>query len=435
MNDISEDKLSILKKINTTFSLDDTKVTKIIFVYCPPKVGSTTLVSSLRLSGAHLYKVIHIHDETMLEVLSGLKGVSIKEIIQYNVFLKREVIVIDIYREPLQKKMSEFFGKLSSYHFNTSPNRIITYSLDRIIKRFNQLFPHLANGDHYLEKYPDIVVCPPTSFDFEKKYLIYKKNNLTYLKLRLRDASEWSSILDSALDLRVTIITDYERENLILGNLYKKFKKNYKIPENFVRLIQEDPYFKFYLSTEEQNEYINSLIEITTDECQPFSIEGYQVYNTITTENQRAPDIESQHYFDEGCVCLNCMRMRRLVINDIENGREPRCRLVHSEVQKKIKAGPQHLRMSSAQPPIFSRNNLSSSNNAPSNKKKEEEEVKQSIINPPAPPHMKMVSSTKKINAPAKFNIRAPDANNPIFTTDPNYLRNRPGISMSRYKR
>ena len=96
MNDISEVKLSILKKINTTFKLDDTKVTKIIFVYCPAKVGSTTLVSSLRLSCSHLLKVIHIHDETMLEVLTGFKGVKIEEIIQYNVFLKREVIVIDI---------------------------------------------------------------------------------------------------------------------------------------------------------------------------------------------------------------------------------------------------------------------------------------------------------------------------------------------------
>ena len=432
MNDISEVKLSILKKINTTFKLDDTKVTKIIFVYCPAKVGSTTLVSSLRLSCSHLLKVIHIHDETMLEVLTGFKGVKIEEIIQYNVFLKREVIVIDIYREPLQKKMSEFFGKLASYHFNTTPNKIITYSMERIVKRFNHLFPHLATGDHYLERYPDIKVCPPSSFDFEKKYLIYKKNNLTYLKLRLRDVSMWSSILKDALNLKVTIITDYEREKLILGDLYKKFKKNYKIPENFVQLIQNDTYFKFYLSTEEQNDYINSLIDITSEKFEPFTGDGYQLYDIVSTENQKTPDIESEHYFDEGCLCINCMRMRRLVINDIENGREPRCKLIHNDVQKKIKQGPQHLRMSSAQPPIYSQNKslLQKYQNSSNNES-------QDVFPLPTPPvnQRKVIGGTKKINAPAKFNIRAPDANNPIFSTDPNYLRNRPGVSMSRYKR
>ena len=246
MNDTSEEKLSNLKKINNKIGLDNQSITKIIFVYCPPKVGSTSLVSSLRISGASKYKVLHIHDEKMLEVLTGLKGATIQDIIDFNVFLGREIVVIDIYREPLERKMSEFFGKLASYHFNTSIQNVERYSLERLSARFNSLFPHLANGDHYLEKYHDIVICPPSDFDHKQKYLIHNKDRLTYVKLRLRDSNEWSHILKNAINLDVTIIKDYVRETLPLGRLYKKFKQSYLLPVNFIPVIQSDRFFNFY---------------------------------------------------------------------------------------------------------------------------------------------------------------------------------------------
>ena len=48
-----------------------------IFVYTPPKVGSTTLVTSLRVSLNKSYNTIHIHDEVMLSVLTGINNVKI----------------------------------------------------------------------------------------------------------------------------------------------------------------------------------------------------------------------------------------------------------------------------------------------------------------------------------------------------------------------
>ena len=43
------------------------KLKNYIFIYTPPKVGSTSLVSSLRLALCHKYKIIHIHNDIMLE--------------------------------------------------------------------------------------------------------------------------------------------------------------------------------------------------------------------------------------------------------------------------------------------------------------------------------------------------------------------------------
>ncbi len=91
-----------------------------IFIYTPPKVGSTTLVSSLRISLGKSYNIIHIHDEIMLSVLTGIDGISVNNIIEYLASIGKNVYVIDIYRTPIERKMSEFFEKIAQYHFNNS---------------------------------------------------------------------------------------------------------------------------------------------------------------------------------------------------------------------------------------------------------------------------------------------------------------------------
>ena len=89
-----------------------------IIVYCPPKVGSTTLVTSLRMSLGRLANVIHIHDEIMLGVLTGIKNITVNDIIDYIASLNTQTLyVIDVYRTPVERKISEFFD------FNLSINK------------------------------------------------------------------------------------------------------------------------------------------------------------------------------------------------------------------------------------------------------------------------------------------------------------------------
>jgi hypothetical protein len=65
-----------LKEVNTRIGIkDDLSVEKnktLIFVYCPPKVGSTTVVSSLRISASNKLTVIHLHNDIMLKVLFNI---------------------------------------------------------------------------------------------------------------------------------------------------------------------------------------------------------------------------------------------------------------------------------------------------------------------------------------------------------------------------
>ena len=135
------EKLNQLNKINEQLNINKYPNKKLIFVYTPPKVGSTSIVSSLRIFGSAMFNIVHIHDEEMLKVLGNISGVTVNEIIQFNKHLGRDVYVIDVYRSPVERKISAYFEKVGVYHFNTSDTNINTYNINKIVNRFNKIFP------------------------------------------------------------------------------------------------------------------------------------------------------------------------------------------------------------------------------------------------------------------------------------------------------
>ena len=56
--------LELLKNANEILHITKSPLNKIIFVYSHPKVGSTSLVTSIRMFASHIYNVIHIHLST-----------------------------------------------------------------------------------------------------------------------------------------------------------------------------------------------------------------------------------------------------------------------------------------------------------------------------------------------------------------------------------
>ena len=278
-----------------------------IFIYTPPKVGSTTLVTSLRISLGKSNHIIHIHDEIMLSVLTGINNITINEIINYLKEDGKNVYVIDVYRTPLERKMSEFFEKIDCYHFNNTFENINNYAIDRIYNRFNKIFPYLANGDHYFDKYN---IENPIPFNFEDKYTLQIINNIKYIKLRLCDSSIWNKILSTIFKSDIVLINDYQTENKIINKLYKKFKNEYKLPINYLELISKCKYFQFYYSENEKNTYLNNLSVNLSDTFNPYNITEYNFYVNLYLENQYINDIQYFHYIDNNCFCNNCSKKR-----------------------------------------------------------------------------------------------------------------------------
>jgi hypothetical protein len=302
-----------------------------IFIYTPPKVGSTTLVSSLRISLGKSYNIIHIHDEIMLFVLTGINNISINHIIKYLTIIGKNVYVIDIYRSPIERKMSEFFEKISCYHFNNSEENLNNYKIERFINRFNNLFPHLANGEHYFDKY-EIPIQDIITFDFNKKYTIQVINNINYIKLRLCDSNIWGQILSDIFKQEIIIINDYLTDNKNIGDLYKKFKNEYRLPSNFFYLISNCKYFNFYYSEEERNSYLDIWNKKLDKEFNPYTTDEYNFYLNLCLENQYINDIQIDHYIDNGCYCKLCNKKRRDIFFKAKNGEHITEKLIHYEI-------------------------------------------------------------------------------------------------------
>jgi len=316
--------------INKLFS---NKIKQFIFIYTPPKVGSTTLVSSLRISLSNSFNVIHIHDDIMLNVLTGIKDVTVNQIINYLSQQGNIIYVIDVYRSPIERKMSEFFEKISPYHFNNTEENINKYSIQRVSDRFNKLFPHLAIGDHYFDKYD---IENPILFDFNKKYTIQEVNNIKYIKLRLCDSKIWNCILSEIFKTEIILINDYQTNDKGISDLYKKFKEEYKLPLNYFELIKNCKYLNFYFSEEERNQYLHNWSKNLTDNFIPYTKDEYTFYMNLYLENQYINDIQLEHYIDNGCLCNICTKARKDIFIRAKKGEKKFNKIIHKNIIQRI---------------------------------------------------------------------------------------------------
>jgi hypothetical protein len=330
---ISPEKLPLLNQINERLNINKNPNKKLIFVYTPPKVGSTSIVSSLRIFGSEMFNIIHIHDEEMLRIFTNISDITVNEIIQFNKHLGRDVYVIDVYRSPIERKISAYFEKVGVYHFNTSDKNVNNYDITKIINRFNKIFPHIANGDHYMDIYNIPLI---QTFDFQNKYLLQEHNGIKYIKLRLKDSNYWSDILTNIFGKKICAIKDYESTNKPIKDIYKRFKDNYKIPSNFLSEIINCRYLNYYYSPTEIQEYVNNWSKKATNSFISYTENEYRMYEELTLENAHLDYIQVNHYIDEGCLCKACFIKRKQLAIQIINGQQVTERIIHSEAKNEL---------------------------------------------------------------------------------------------------
>jgi hypothetical protein len=329
----NSEKLSFLTHANDLLKINKHQNNKLIFVYSAPKVGSTSIVSSLRVFGIDKFDIIHIHDEEMLKVLANIKNVTVNEIILFNKYLGRDVYVINVYRSPIERKISTFFEKIGSHHFNNEDIKVNMYNINKVIERFNNIFPWIGNGDHFLDRYD---ICIPDKFDFDNKFLLVNSNNIKYLTLRLKDSNEWPRILTNIFGLNIRIIKDYESSNKPIKDLYNNFKTVYRIPINLLDEIKTDKYFQYYYSETEINKYYNEWLNKCTLFKLSYTQAEYKLYEKITIENVYIDVIQTNHYFDEGCTCKACKLKRMDTILKLLRGQEVKDRIINFESKTEL---------------------------------------------------------------------------------------------------
>ncbi len=319
MNNLENDK-------NFEPNLNDPNLYRdLVVLYCPQKVGSTSLVSSIRISVSNKFNVFHTHEDIIYKSYSNMKDLTIGDILKnagtINKFTgkPRKVYLIDIYRNPIERKISEYFENLGVLHFNNVGENLYNYPMDKITQRFNDLFPHISTVDYYQDIYP---IPKPKNFDFDKKYLIHENENITYVKLRLSDSEYWGEILKKILGTEITIVKDYETEKKPIGYLYNNFKLEYKLPYNYYKMIESDKELNFYLTPKEKEEYLKTWSNKLGVEHKGFTLQEYDFYLKISNENQFYEITKSGHYLDDGCNCDECNGKRKKFLFNIKNNIE-----------------------------------------------------------------------------------------------------------------
>ena len=328
-----KDKIQILKEANDKIfnhNIDKTEIgNNLIFIYTQPKVGSTSLVSSLRLAAADKFNIIHLHDETTLKILTGIENLTVNEIINYNASIGKNIYVIDVYRTPIERKMSVFFEEISSFHFNNSEENLNTYDIKKVIKRFNDIFQHLATTDNYIEKYN---ITIPETFDYNKKYIHQKINGINYIKLRLKDSQYWGTILSKIFEREIIMVNDYETNDKKIADIYRRFKEKYKLPLNYYEDIKTCKFLNYYYSEEERNEYLNLWNTKTCENYVSFTKSEYDLYIKICLENQIYNFIQLEHYIDNGCLCNLCFNKRKELFTKAKSGIKITEKIIHNAV-------------------------------------------------------------------------------------------------------
>ncbi len=313
--------------INNLYTLSEQYLYRdIVLLYCPEKVGSTSIATSIRTCASDKFIVFHSHQEEIFNIKGEnqtatmyysdiIKNVSV---INKNTGTNRKIYVIDIYRTPIERKISLFFQNIAEFHFNNTEENLLNYPIEKIIKRFNDIYMNIDEIDYYNEKYE---IPKITQFDFEKKYIMYEKDGVTWIKLRLKDFNLWDDILSQILNTKIIMIKDYSTENKIIGPIYKKFKSEYKLPINYFNYITVCSNLKKYYTEQERNEYLEFWKHKVGSFHIGFNLQEYFIYKMISSENNFYKINSNEHYGDDGCICNDCIQKRKIIFQDILLGK------------------------------------------------------------------------------------------------------------------
>ena len=182
------------------------------------------------------YTILHIHNERMLKLLYNINDVSVMDSIKYIGMIGKKVFVFDVFRTEIEQKQSLFFENIDTFHFIVPFSILNKYDINILINRFNNIFHETIISDHFKTIYN--IECPE-EFDHVNKYLMIEKDNVKFIKLRLKDSKIWSKIIGNIMHENIALMTDYQTSSKDCKDLYNSFKSLYFIPNNILEHIEK----------------------------------------------------------------------------------------------------------------------------------------------------------------------------------------------------
>lgn len=289
---------------------DSTLYRDMVLMYSPPKVGSTSLLTSIRRAASDRFFTLHTHEPVIFESLTDkANSIMVSDIIRnasvFNVTEQRSrrIFVIDVFRTPIERKMSVFFHELATLHFSKAGLDAGAYSIEKLTQRFNDVLPHLGDVDYFMQKFG--------LSDEENTRMVVERNGVTYIKLRFKDIARWGEILAPILGIKGGL--DIVRDNETVSDLYRRFVDAYRLPYNYFKQLEDDPQLKRYYDFGERHEYLSKWWNKTPHigAHVPWTAAEYAFYARLCKDNQTHFRALREHYRDDGCLCSTCSEARR----------------------------------------------------------------------------------------------------------------------------
>ncbi len=267
-----------------------------VFVYASGKTASTSLFDSFCNLG---FGSIHTHGERYFEKVNKQGNsleFSLKDLIMLCSEKQDQVFVIDVFREPISRKMSAFFQHLTRLPFikERLPDREaasiklpdffqyvtripfiqerLPYSIKRLARHFESNIDELINlfNDYYLlqsenyygfEEYHRLGF-KPDNIDFNRidKVAVQKERNINFIIVRFDDINYWEGIFSNLGFSEFKLMQSNDTNEKALGRLYQGFRENLFLDKEKLDRIYLDSHRKylelFYTDQELENQYL-----------------------------------------------------------------------------------------------------------------------------------------------------------------------------------
>jgi len=221
-------------------------------ILCSGKCGSASLEKTMKNNN---YRVIRTHGKEDFIGQFKYDGLINSINLSSN---NKNLYLIDSYRTPIERKISSFFQNINIHIPNYKSK-----SVEELINIFNTKYINNLEEYHSINDILDEYnVEHFKNFDFQKGYVIKKKDNLIFIKLLFKDIQNWDGILSEIFGKKINIYKDNLSTNKRYHNIYQQFKRKYKVPKTYIdNILKNDKEFKIYNTEKEQELYINNWLK------------------------------------------------------------------------------------------------------------------------------------------------------------------------------
>ncbi len=225
----------------------------IIFIFQMAKVGSSTVHFSLKkyFDGV----IVHSHDFNGHHRLSKVRALF-RYFSKYN---EAKIKLITLVRDPINRNISAFFQDFQRYNgikFEES-----SLSHDEIKSNFLQHLKHeqpLIWLDRMKEHF-DIDIYEKPFIGHDHVLFDNRKGVELILFRHDLDNTRKAALLREYLNMEELAIENFNTSiKRVYGSAYRSFKKELKLPEDYISMMTESKYYQHFYSKEEIEEQVNA---------------------------------------------------------------------------------------------------------------------------------------------------------------------------------